>query len=152
MGLLDFLFGETKSIEDEFFGRLLFLDSKDKTKRYFEGRRHFKPSSQDIDLVIFAEFSGPTEQQRKFFNQIEEDYSKLIEKIKPLIIDEFQNWQPDFIIKYFEKEFIPVHMSIPCLTQMETNWELAFNTIHDLNHTITITLRNFEPIEILIDG
>lgn len=152
MGLLEFLFGKTKSIEDAFFGRLLFLDSKDKTESYFEGRRHFKPIDKDIDLAIYADFLGPTEQQRKFFSQIEEYYSKLIEKIKPLINDEFQDWQPDFMIKNFEKEFTPIYITIPRLTKKEMKWELAFNTIHDLNHTITITLRNFEPIEILIDG
>jgi hypothetical protein len=152
MGLLDFIFGKTQSIEDEFFGKLLFLESKDKTRSYFEGRRHFEPINQKIELAIHADISGPTEEQKKFFRLVEKDYSKVIDNIKPLITDEFRNWKPDFVIHQFEEEFTPVYITIPRDTQKEASWELAFETIHDLNHTITITLKNFEAIEILIDG
>ena len=152
MGLLDFLFGKTKTVEDEFFGKLLFMEFKDTSKNYFEGRRLFKPSNQNIELAIDGNLPGPTETQKQFFQRIENDYKILTEKASSLITEEFQNWRPDFQIQNFDQEFWPVHMTIPQIGDREAIWELAFNTSHDRNHTVTITYKDFEATDILIDG
>ena len=152
MGLLDFLFGKTKTVEDDFFGKLFFLEFKDTSKNYFEGRRFFKPSNRDIELAIDGSLPGPTENQKQFFQRIENDYKIVTERACLLIMDEFQNWQPDFQIQNFDQEFLPVHMTIPQIGDKEVVWELAFETNHDRNHAVTITFKDFEATEILIDG
>ena len=68
MGLLDFIFGKTIKLENEFFGTMLFQeDKKDSVKSYFECRRHFKPSDQIIEIGIDGEITGPTQKQIDFF-------------------------------------------------------------------------------------
>jgi hypothetical protein len=154
MRFLDFLFSKTKSIEieDDFFGKLRFLSSKDVSKNYFTGKRYFKPINKPIELIIEQEETTPSQAQKQFFQRIEEEYSRLIDKMKPLITDEFQNWRPDFQITDFEQEFTPVHLMIPRLNQKEYTWDIAFETVHDENHHVTITFKGLNPIEILIDG
>jgi hypothetical protein len=152
MGMLNFLFGKAKIIEDAFFGELRYFDSKDKTLRYFEGKRYFKPIDGPTEISIDADFSGPFEEQKQFFRQVEESYDELVERIKPFITNEFQDWKEGFVIMDFKKEFTPVHFSIPRLPEDQMKWELAFDTIHDLNHGVTIEFMDFQPTGILIDG
>jgi len=42
MGLFN-LFKKPQTIQDDFFGTLTFIDFKDSTKNYFEGKGKFKP-------------------------------------------------------------------------------------------------------------
>jgi hypothetical protein len=74
-----------------------------------------------------------------------------VEKVKPIIIAEYQNLRADFAIQDFKNEFTPVHLTIPRLPQSEIEWELAFETIHDSNHTVTIGFSNFESAYIYIN-
>ncbi|MEK6482583.1 hypothetical protein WJR50_33965 [Catalinimonas sp. 4WD22] len=152
MGLLDFLFGKTKTIEDGFFGTLRLIEFKESSKDYFEGNKYFGPAKRSIELIINGGIPGPSEKQKQFFRDVERSYGLIIEKSAPLIIDEFRNWKPEFTIMDFDQEFWPVHMSIPKIDEGDTTWEMAFETSHDQNHHITITYKNFEAKEILIDG
>jgi hypothetical protein len=152
MGILDFLFGKIKTIDDRFFGKLLFIEYKDTTKNYFEGQKYFKPINQNISLIIDGDLSGPTEKQRQLFECIEDNYTQIVEKVIPLITDLFRNWKSEFIIKSFNNEFIPVHITIHRVIYGEVYWELSFETSHDLNHIFTVTFVNLEPTDILIDG
>jgi hypothetical protein len=38
-----------------------------------------------------------------------------------------------------------------CENESKT-WEIAFESEHDLNHTFTLTMKDFNATEILIDG
>lgn len=152
MGLFDFLLGKTIRIEDNFYGQLLFFSSSKKQGDYFEGRRYFKPSGKIIELAIDADSSGPTHTHKHFFENVERNYADLIKKSEPLICNEFRKWKPDFEILNFNEEFTPVYLEIPKDNNANTKWEIAFETVHDEDHTITITVIDFTPTEILIDG
>jgi hypothetical protein len=69
-----------------------------------------------------------------------------------LIEDEFGNWKEGFRIANFDQEFRPVYLRIPRCESKPVIWEIAFNSDHDLNHTFTLTMNDFEAKEILIDG
>ena len=59
MGLLDFLFGKLKKIENEFFGIMLFFGyKKDLQKSYLEYRRHFDHTNELIEIGINGDISG----------------------------------------------------------------------------------------------
>jgi len=153
MGIFDFIFGKTIKIDDEFFGKMIFLDDKkEPLKSYFECRRHFKPTGDIIEIGIEGSEIGPTDVQKEFFRQIESDYEKIISAVKPLIENEFQNWKEDFEIADFRKEFKAVYLFLPRCENEPKVWEIAFETEHDLNHTITITISDLKGTEILIDG
>jgi hypothetical protein len=153
MGFLDFIFGRSTKLENEFFGTMLFLeDKKNSMKSYFECKRHFKPSDKIIEIGIDAELTGPTHEQIDFFKSIEDNYLTITKAIAPLIEDEFRNWEEDFKINDFYKEFEPVYLRIPRCESKSIVWEIAFESDHNRNHTFTITMSNFEAKEILIDG
>lgn len=153
MGLLDYIFGKPKKIENDFFGTMLFIeDKKAPLRSYFECRRHFKPISGLIEISIDGDESGPTQRQIDFFNSIENQYTEIVNLIKPLIEYELKKWQEGFKIKDFNKEFIPVHLILPRCETKPISWEIAFESDHDQNHTVTVSMSDFQAKEILIEG
>ncbi len=146
------LFKKPIVIHDNFFGALRFVDFKDSTKSYFEGEGQFLPTNNLTQYLIQADINGPTEKQKKFYEDLQADFYKYIQKISPLIEDEFRNWNEDFVIKEFKNELKLVCITIPRLDKSPVKWEMAFTTIHDLNHQITIDFIGEEPTSILIDG
>jgi hypothetical protein len=151
MGLFG-LFKKPVIVEDDFFGKLLFVESKDSSKNYFEGKGNFSPTNTNIEYVIIADKEGPTESQRQFYRNLQAEFSFYIDKIKPLIENEFRNWQEDFRIVDFNKEFRLVFITIPRIDKEPLKWDMAFTTIHDLSHHITIDFIEKNPVSILIDG
>ncbi|MDR6196678.1 hypothetical protein [Siphonobacter sp. SORGH_AS_0500] len=153
MGLLDFIFGKSTKIENEFFGTMLFLeDKKDALNSYFECKRHFNPSNKIIEIGIDGEVSGPTQKQIDFFKSIEANYSIIAKAISPLIEDEFGNRKEGFKINDFNNEFEPVYLRLPRCEDKPIVWEIAFESDHDRNHTFTLTMSDFDAKEMLIDG
>ena len=153
MGIFDFLFGKNIIIDNEFFGEMTFLENKkEPLKSYFECRRHFKPTNNSIEIGIEVNETGPTKLQKDFFRKIESDYDKIISSIRPLVENEFQNWKEDFKIIDFRKEFKAVYLFLPRCKNEPIPWEITFETEHDLNHVITITMCDLKATEILIDG
>ena len=153
MGILDFIFGKTIKINDSFFGEMRYFEFKNEPeKNYFECKRHFKPIDKEIEIGIEGNVNGPTEKQKVFFEQIESDYEKIISTIKPMIENEFQNWKKDFKISDFRNEFKAVYLYLPrCEDEMKV-WEIGFETEHDSNHTILMTMNDLKATEILVDG
>ena len=151
MGLFS-LFKKPTKIQDDFFGELRFIDFRDSAKNYFEGKGFFAPTQGETEFLIQANIEGPTTAQKEFYNDLQNNFEHYIEKIKPLIEDEFRNWKEDFEIKDFKKEFTLVCLTIPRLEIRPLIWDMAFTTIHDKNHHVTIDFIDSEPNGILIDG
>jgi len=153
MGLLDFIFGKPTKIENNFFGTMLFIeDKKAPLKSYFECSRNFKPSNNLIGISMDGAETGPTQGQIDFFKSIENQYTEITNSIKPLIEDEVKKWQEGFKIKDFNKEFSPVHISLPRCETKPISWEIAFESDHDQNHTFSVSMSDFQAAKILIDG
>jgi len=151
MGLFN-LFKKPVKIQDDLFGEMRSMDFKDKSKNYFEGKGYFAPTQSKTDLLIDADIEGPTTAQKEFFIDLQNNFDQYIQKIKPLIEDEFRNWKDNFEIQDFNKEFTLVHLTIPRMEVTPLKWEMAFTTIHDANHHVTIDFTDKEPTGILIDG
>ncbi|MBL0136113.1 MAG: hypothetical protein IPP79_20125 [Chitinophagaceae bacterium] len=69
-----------------------------------------------------------------FLECITDNYSQITKSITPLIEDEFRNWQEEFKIIDFRKEFEPVYLRIPRCETKPIVWEIAFESDHDRNH------------------
>jgi hypothetical protein len=151
MGLFN-LFKKPTVIQDEFFGQLRFVNFRDPSKNYFEGRGFFAPTNSETEYLIQADIEGPTESQKAFMEELQKQFGLYVEKIKPLIEDEFRNWKEDFEIRDFNKEFKLVCITIPRPDRKPIIWDMAFTTIHDPNHHVTIDFIDREPNGILIDG
>lgn len=140
------------SLQDDFFGPLTFMSFKDSTKNYYEGKGKFKPTGEQIEYFIEADLSGPTTEQRYFYGKLQESYDDLASQIGPLIENELRNWNEDFKIRDFRKEFKVVAVTIPRLDSSPSTWDMSFETIHDNNHQIVVEFKDFQPERILIDG
>jgi hypothetical protein len=152
MGRFDFLFGKKHRIEDEFFGSMLHVTSKDASKNYYECNRQFLPKGSAIELGVEGDEKGPQQIQKEFFLSIEKNYDEIAISIAPIIENEFKNWKEDFRIQDFKNEFKPVYMFLPhCVTKPVT-WEIAFESDYDLNHHISVTMQDMKAVEVLIDG
>lgn len=152
MGIFDF-FKKPLIVEDDFFGRLRFMKIKNNPSRnYFEGKGKFGPTGRELEYFIHADESGPEPEQKEFYRQIQQDWPRIVEKIKPLIEAEFRNWKDDFTITDFNREFHLVGLTIPRPEIQPREWDLAFDTIHDENHQFTVYLKGYEPTRVEIDG
>ena len=151
MGLFD-IFKKPVAIQNDFFGNLRFRKMKAEGKSYFEGKGIFKPTGKEIEYFITANEDGPDQKQKEFYNWIQENYSDLVIKFKPLIEDEFRNWKEDFTIKNFDSEFQLVALTIPNQDMKPLKWDLSFDTEHDENHQFTVEFSGVEPQAVLIDG
>jgi len=153
MGFWSFLFGKPVKIDDAFFGEMQWIKiPNDPSKSYFECERYFKPSGEKIGLSVTGVLSGPTQQQKDFFTEVETNYSLLVAKLIPLIEAEFGNWMPLPVIKSFVAEFKPIGLDIPACDKLPIQWEIVFDTIHDVNHTVTVEILDDEPLHIRVDG
>ena len=56
------------------------------------------------------------------------------------------------MIEDFSREFTLVAMSIPRLKDKPVEWNLSFDTIHDVNHQVTVELIDYKPSGVIIDG
>ena len=95
MGLFDiFKKSEPVTVNDEFFGSLRLKRIKnDSSKSYFEGKGTFSPTGQEIEYFINGDETGLESEQKEFYKAVQENFSLIVENIKPLIEDEFRNWQ-----------------------------------------------------------
>ena len=137
MGLFN-LFKKPTIIQDDFFGVLRLMEFKDSSKNYFEGKGHFTPTNSETEYLIHADDTIPTDNQKQFYQDLQINFQQYVEKINPLIEDEFRNWKEEFEIKDFSKEFTLVCIHIPSHNLTPLKWDMAFTTIHDLNHQVTI--------------
>src|SRR5262249_35293215 len=126
---------------------------KDSSKNYFEGKGFFAPTQNEIGFLIQADIEGPTTAQKEFYSDLQNNFEQYIQTIKPLIEDEFRNWKADFKIMDFNEEFTLVCLTIPRLDMKKALiWDMAFTTIHDKNHHVTIDFIDKKPNGVLIDG
>ena len=151
MGLFN-LFKKPVIVQDDFFGSLRFMNFKDSSKNYFEGKGLFVPTNSETQYLIHADIDGPSDNQKVFYRDLQANFTQYVEKIKPLIEYEFRNWKENFTIDDFYKEFNLVCITIPRHDTSPLIWDMAFTTIHDLNHHVTIDFVDVDPKGILIDG
>jgi len=132
-----------------FFGKPV---KKSPVEDYVECERYFSPSGEMIGLSATGEFGSLTQRQEDFISQVERDYLLIIAAIIPSIEDRFRHWKPEFRIGEFKQEFKPVHLDIPTCDQQPIEWEIAFETVHDRNHTVFIVMLGYEPQYVRVNG
>lgn len=149
MKFLNFIFGKRIKIEHEFFGTMLFRENKkDPRKSYFECKRHFQPTGKSIEVLVDGDAIGVTNRQIDFYQSIEASYPTICTAITPLIEQNTEGIK----IYDFRKEFTPVCLEIPQCETKPVTWVISFESDHDLDHTFSITMSDFDAKEVFIDG
>lgn len=151
MGLFD-LFRKPQTIQDDFFGTMLFISFKDAAKNYFEGKGFFKPTGDEIEFLIRGDVGGPTMEQRQLYTRIQDSYDEIVARVVPLVERELKEWREDNRIRDFKKEFKPVSIEISRIAATPARWEMTFEAVHEDEHQVTVEFRNLEPENVLIDG
>ncbi|GEP88795.1 hypothetical protein J2T02_002509 [Chitinophaga terrae (ex Kim and Jung 2007)] len=149
MGLFNF-FKKPLRINDEFFGPLRYIEIKG-ARGYFEGKGLFAPLGYETEYLIEAETSGPAEWQKEFYKNLQLEFDGYIEKIKPLITDELREEDPDIEIGDFKDEFTLVNITIPFSHTPVVRWNMAFTTIHEADHYVTVEFSGDEPVEAVLE-
>jgi hypothetical protein len=153
MGFFSNLFKKKPVIIDPFWGKMTFIKINKKPEaNYIECKPFFEPINQNIEVFIDAETSEPSVEQKQFFLKIQKNYQEITKLVTPIIENEFQNWKDGMKVIDFSKEFTPVGITLPRFEKTPINWSISFETVHDLDHQIEITMQDFEAIGILIDG
>jgi hypothetical protein len=149
MGIFSFFFKKKIVIEDPFWGKMTYMEvSKDPNQYYFECEPYFLPAGKNIEAFVTTDPSGPTTDQRLFFQNIQANYPIFTQKIIPFIEKEFQNWKPGIKIVDFSREFSPISIDIPRLMTGPVTWTISFDSIHDKEHSIELEMLDFEPVQI----
>jgi len=157
MGIWNFLFGKPVKTNDAFFGEMLFMEVKiDPAKSYFEGWRHFEPINDNIEVCVSGSLSGPTQVQKDFFRQVENNYALLIRKVIPIVESRFQEWEAEFKTDNFGQKFKPVYIFIPDCVKKPLEWEIAFESMPELvdynyPYVLTIEMIDSEPQHISVN-
>jgi len=146
------LFRKPLKMQDDFFGELIFVESRDPAKNYFEGKIFFKPNSKITEVLIPGNIQGPDSGQKEFFIKLQDDFETYVDKMMPLIENEFRNWEAGFVISDFSKEFFLDCITSPRLEMKPLKWQMSFTTIHDKNHWVIIEFVDDSPIGIVVDG
>ena len=70
-----------------------------------------------------------------------------------LIIEKrFGAWMAESVVKDFTAEFKPVYLSIHACEKQPVEWKIAFDTVYDLNHTVTVGMLGYDPQYVQVDG
>ena len=58
----------------------------------------------------------------------------------------------ELVVEDFTAELKPVHLSIPACEKQPVEWEITFDTVHNLNHIVTVGMFGYNPQYVQIDG
>ncbi|MBS0029037.1 hypothetical protein ACTJJ0_13900 [Chitinophaga sp. 22321] len=155
MGLFSFFSGKRRdplpeiNIRHPFFGHMTYVhNERDATRSHFQGKQHFAPVLRPIALTIVADTTGPTAMQTDLFKSIEQGYDTVLATITPLITQEFSS-RKNFVSRSFAGEYRLFYIH---LYADGHSWELSYETVSDEEPVISVTMKNFEVMEVFVDG
>jgi hypothetical protein len=122
--------------DDPRFGVLRYL----RDARFWEGKVPFRPTKRQIEVLVSGQPTGPTEDQRKFFDALEGRYDALWPAIKEKLDMESQR------VGAVSHDFELVSIRVPERFWQDAEWELSYETRSPLWH-FTVRLRGWTPAE-----
>ncbi|MCC6371300.1 MAG: hypothetical protein IT236_09875 [Bacteroidia bacterium] len=105
-----------------------------------------------MEVLIMTSANEPTEEQRRFYTHIQNNYSDYKTKMAPVIEDTFQNAFEGFKITDFDQEFKLVALIVPDFAQQPLEWHFSFENENDPDHVYTVEFIDYEPSHLQIDG
>lgn len=147
MGLFDIF---RKKFVDDLFGELSYITFKDISKNFYDGTITF--GSQQIGVILNADESGPTKQQKEFYTRLRDDFTAFKnEIIIPYLKKGLKDWEDKTENLDFDKELIIDGISIPRITNKPVQWSLTFY-LNEIGHYVTIEFTDRNPKSIMVDG
>jgi hypothetical protein len=141
-------------LDDPYFGRLVYKKMQDPRLSFWEAKRVFEPTGQEIDLFIRAPapLAAPNEAQRIFYQDVAEGYPSILAALESKLRPEVEEWLGRRIDGALDGELMLTSFSIPVPCAILPSWEMSFASTTDPDHLFTATLRGREVQEVTIDG
>lgn len=134
-------------IDDPTFGKLVF----DRGSRAWEGAVTPPFAGFEVGLLVDADESGPTEQQRAFYRELSGRYSELREAIEDVLLEALQNWDPSIRREEVWERFALESISVPRSSRDDRSWELWY-TLSEDPHYFCVIFDDWRVDGIRVDG
>lgn len=134
------------TLNDPVFGSLRF-----QKVGIWEGKVQFKPLSVEVEVLVDADSTGPTEEQRRWFKEVELRYPSLLPEIVEGAMPRIQEWNGDLTKDKMLQELILESISINKCESGRHEWDLTFNS-ESLDHWVIVTLADWITMDTIIDG
>jgi hypothetical protein len=122
-------------VRDSVFGDLRYL----RDARFWEGTVIFAPTGQEVEVLIFGEPTGPTEEQRRFFREATDQYDAIWPVIRERLASEAAH-----VRARPASEFVLVCVDVPARVDGKPEWELSYETQPPSWH-FTVTMQGWTP-------
>jgi hypothetical protein len=116
-----------KQIVDPLFGTLEFVEAKNPSDSFWEGRGRFSPIASDVAYWIKAGDSGPSGSHRAVYRHIEKRYGELLLLVKPLLDREYAAQMEGSDLPPGPARFSLDILHIPAVESESMEWSLDFS-------------------------
>lgn len=134
------------TLNDPVFGTLRF-----QKVGFLEGKVRFKPLSADVEVLVDGDSTGPTEEQRRWFKEVEDKFPALLPDIVEGAMPQIREWNADLtkdkMLQELKLETISVNKCVPG----KHEWDLTFNA-ESLEHWVNVSLIDWATTKTIIDG
>ena len=126
---------------DAQFGSLRYL----RDARFWEGRALFSPIAAEVEVLIPGEQSGPADEQRAFFNEIQTRYDSLWPEILKVLETEARR------LEIKSREFVVVCVDLPAPGgDADRDWALSYETKPPSWH-FTVQMTAWMPAQVVAE-
>ncbi len=127
---------------DPRFGNLRYL----RDAGFWEGRAVFVPTGTDVEVLIAGHSSGPTDEQRVFFDELQGRYNSLWAELRKTLEIEARRVEIDAV------KFVLVCVDVPPagVDRSDGEWALSYQTDPPSWH-FTVRMRGWTPTDVIAE-
>ncbi|MEN8194530.1 MAG: hypothetical protein ABFS12_17050 [Bacteroidota bacterium] len=149
MGIFD-IFKRKLRFQDDLFGELRYTTFKDSSKNFYDGSALFQ--GQEIGISVDADENGPTNLQKDFFKNLDNNYEEIKNKIIiPFLRKELAENIENSGIDNFDKEFSFDGIHLGKFKDDKTEWSITYDS-NPMSHYVSIDFEGMTPRYMAIDG
>jgi hypothetical protein len=134
-----------KQFVDPLFGILVFVETKNPSDSFWEGRGRFSPTDSDIAYWVKAGDSGPSESHRALYRQIEKRYDELLLLLTPLLNREYAAQMDGHDLPLGQARFSVDIVHIPEVESESMEWGLDFSCDRWDDALFTVHMKGWQP-------
>jgi hypothetical protein len=145
--MFDWLFNKRrpKRNEDPLFGKLTFVEAKNPSDSFWEGRGRFNPIDSDVPYSIKAGDAGPCESHRAAYRDIERRYDELLPLVTPLLHREYAAQMEGSDVPVGQVRFSLDIVHIPEVESESMKWDMGFSCDQGDDWLFTVHMKGWQP-------
>lgn len=133
-----------ETIEDEFFGKLLFIEATEYVPSYLFGAKEFRPLNSEVEYQIYNDTKTVSQEQREWVTEIENNYDGLKVEIETFINSELAKIDGKEKKFNLENDLNIDLITIPKNLNPVVEWSLTYGVEKDFAF-FTVEFRNWKP-------